>query len=264
MVRKQFVAASYHYPLGLSMEDYEKFQEAILKAAQYNIRPLMEENRDELNKVVENHLFNKTGPTSVNRKLSQEEVIFGKVFKGFTEISDTFNCLKDIEIYIGRFPYSGTKISKTRHLQYNFENYLHEIYILKERLIKYLTTVGRLYKKDLRHQEVLKATKPIFKIASGTLSQVTNVRSSHVHQRRYDDENFQRLSTFELLKNNSKEDNLYSESYDMEYRVTRKKLKNTILKNNKEIKLLLNEYFKRLYPVLFDCEKELLYPKNKL
>src|SRR2546428_11445891 len=51
----------------------------------------------------------------------------------FLEISRAVDTMRDIEFYIGRFPYRKTAIAKHRHLQFHFEAFLHELYILQQR-----------------------------------------------------------------------------------------------------------------------------------
>ena len=105
------------------------------------------------------------------------------MYNGFREISGSYYGLLEIEIYIGRFPYRNTKISKTRHLAYHMENYLNEIYILKERLNSYFTTIGRIYRKDRRIQDILKRTKPLFAFVNNTLKGIIDTRG-HMYTKR--------------------------------------------------------------------------------
>ena len=66
---------------------------------------------------------------------------------------------------MGRFPYSNTRVSKTRYLVYHMENYLNEVYILEQRLKSYFTIVGRLYRKDRRHQDIRKSIEDFYFIS---------------------------------------------------------------------------------------------------
>jgi len=51
-----------------------------------------------------------------------------------SEIARSLDTMRDVEFYIGKFPYRKTKIAKHRHLQFHVEAFLHELYIMQERL----------------------------------------------------------------------------------------------------------------------------------
>jgi len=154
------------------MDEFEKFQSYLSKEFVVLTKPIVEQRMEELGKTFWNEIFDLKGKRAIDRKLSQEEAFFGKVFRGYIEICNSYNCLKDIQVYIGRFPYNDTSISKVAYLIYHIVNYMNEVYVLKERLSAYLTKIGRLYKNDQRHNEILKLTKPIFKIVDDVFSGV--------------------------------------------------------------------------------------------
>ena len=87
-------------------------------------------------------------------------------------------------------------------------------------------------------------------------------RGAHVHQKRFSDKDFKRLSTLEFLvkkggKDLAKIGNLF-ESY---YSATRRKYKLNIKTNNENIKKFLDMYFDNLFPIITNKKREFRYPK---
>jgi len=223
----------------------------------------MEQHIEELGQTLWNELFDLEGKRVVDRALSKRELFFREVFYRFIEIHASYIVLKNIEVYIGRFPYNKTDISKARCLSYHFTNYISEIYILRERLNAYLTKIGRLYKEDRRHHTVLEVTRPMFKIIRDTFSEIVKTRGIHVHQLRYTDKDLDRLNTLELLVRNDGVDFIEQlpDYYELEYKNIRRKWKKIVKQNNEVFRELFNIYFGALLKILFDKSGKMLYPK---
>src|SRR5207253_897042 len=94
---------------------------------------------------MKNHLLDLDGPKEVKPKRTGRKTFCYKLFYGFTEIAGSLDTLEDIEVFIGRFPFRGTRITKERYLQFHVECHLAEIYLLRERLRSYLTLLERQY-----------------------------------------------------------------------------------------------------------------------
>jgi hypothetical protein len=248
------------------MTDYEKFQTCIINAAQKILLPAIEECKDELGEAVWNDLFDIGEKRKVDRKLGHDEIFFGKIFCGFIEIDSSFRTLRDIEVYVGSFPYRSATITRSRHLRYHIENYFNEIYLFKERLKKYLTTIGRCYRKDSRHHEILSRTRLIFRLIDQVLEGIIATRGHHVHVSRFEHSELSRLEQLELLVSAGPEgisealDNYYRKFV---YRQIRRKWKNQIRENNDALQKLLDVYSKVVVDILFDNESsEIIYPSS--
>jgi len=76
--------------------------------------------------------------------LTRSEQIGMDLFAGFNEISHSYDTLLDIEVYVARFPYANTRITRSGHLRFIIEAYLHESYTLVERLNDYRLKAGRI------------------------------------------------------------------------------------------------------------------------
>jgi len=220
----------------------------------------------EFEEVFGNYLFDLSGPKHLNRDDTSAYHFFSKLFYGFSEIASSYYSLVDIETYIGSFPYSKKKISRIRCMNYHIENYFNEIYILRERLLRYLTTVGRLHKKDPNHADILKYTKPLFSLIKDVFDGIVTTRSSHVHERRFKDDDIDRLASLEMLVEYGGEElgeelSFFENLLETDYRIIRKKYKKTFTDNNTEIKKVLDLYFETLSEIVTTKDGKLNYPK---
>jgi len=246
------------------MNGFEKYSEIFINRAKKLLEEEDLKNNPKYHEVFKNHILGLGGSKQLSRKQTPSEIVFSKLYGGFREISDSYYCLLDIELYIGRFPYRNTKVSKTRHLAYHMENYLNEIYILKERLNSYFTAIGRLYKKDERHRDVLNGTKPLFTLVKNVLKGIINIRGAHVHETRFSDEALDRLSSQEFFTDHGGEEfQIIRNLFKFDYSVTRKKYKHTIKSNNEQIKKMLDACFDILFEIVADNEGQIKYPKPK-
>jgi hypothetical protein len=248
------------------VDDFDKFQSYLLKEIRVITEPMAKQHMQELGETIWNDILNLKGKKVLDRKPSEKEVFLVKVFYGYIEISDSYESLNDIEVYIGRFPYKNTNISKVSCLRYHIVNYMNEVYVLRERLSAYLTKVGRLYRRDPQRQKVLESTKPTFKNVSDALNGIVKGRSVHVHKSRYKDEELERLNllnSFTQIGDANFADFIEKlrHYHELEYGRIRQKWKGIIKKNNKTIRKLLNIYFSNFLKVLFDRNGNLIYPQ---
>jgi hypothetical protein len=220
-------------------------------------------NDQELKDAVWNSLFDLDGPRVVKNRASDKSLfVANKLFRGISEIYTTFNNLENIEIYARRFPYRSLGISRLDYLKYHIENYLNEIYTLKERLIAYSKTVSRAYRKSDNAQEIQVNLSNASKYVSSALSKIVETRGAHVHSFRYSDSEIDRLSTLELL---SKTDDgpaaLFNNLFLDTYRQTRKKWVNAMKVNRVELEKVLDYYCKVLFESITDGRK-VIYPSH--
>jgi hypothetical protein len=233
------------------MGDFENFQVAIVDYASRILQPVFKEHYEEVAIAIGNQLFELDGLTAVNRKASSAEKIFSRIFTGFTEITKSYEAIKDTEVYLRRFPFRGSSVTKERYLRHHIEAYFHEVYILKERLISYLRVLERLYRKAKHHESVENIVELIEPLVHDVLGGIVEVRGVHVHRSRYSDHQLEKLSTLDLLTRNSEEP-LYEEWYGKEFRRVRKEWIDTIRLNQKEIEKLLDLYFLGISKIVFD------------
>lgn len=244
------------------MNGFEKYSKIFIDRAKELLEQEDLKNNSEYSEVFKNKILGLSGPKQLRRKQTPSEIFFSKLHNGFREISDSYYCLSEIEIYIGMFPYRNTKISKTRHLAYHMENYLHEIYILKERLNFYFTTIGRIYRKDERHQNILKRTRPLFAFVNNSLEAIIDTRGAHVHRMRFSDEDLDRLRSQEFFADHGGEEfRVIRNLFKIDYGTTRQKYKKTIKSNNEVIKNILDACFDIFFEIVANNEGQIRYPK---
>lgn len=131
--------------------------------------------------------------------LTPEEHFILATFYELTEVLDTLEALKDTEVYIARFPYSRTRVSKGRYLAHQVSIYLHEIHILRLRLVR-LTAVVKNGMSNLGAGKLAQERiGPLFKMIRLSFDGVSATRGSHVHARRYSDPGLRSLSTLDLV-----------------------------------------------------------------
>jgi hypothetical protein len=236
---------------------FERFRSSILGVIIPQAERLLEDHESDFSEIYKTVLLGGNGRTTIDRKRSKKEDFISKIFKGFTEINDVLERLQNIELYVRRFPYAASSVTRLQYLKYHFENYLNEVYILRERLNSYLTSIKRLYRKDPRKHEIDELVKNIRKTISGSLGSVIEVRGAHIHEKRYDDDDFARLRTLELLIIG---DSAFKPFYDKAYKEIRKKKTSLIERNNKETRKIIDVYMDKLYGIVFDKKGELLFP----
>ena len=157
------------------------------------IKPIIEETiRDRRSfDVLRNILFDKSGPRSMKIITTNRDEKLRKILFGFTEIDVSIKVLNDIPFYIKHFPPKNSNVSKTRFLNYHVGNYFNEMYILRERLVAYQKVITRIYKNDQRLVEMGNQIRHLEFLISG-FDNIVDVRGKHVHQNRYDDNDFTR------------------------------------------------------------------------
>jgi len=246
------------------MDEFDKFQSYFWGEVRATVMPIAEQHMEELGETLWNDMLNLKGKKVIDRKLSKKEVFLRELVYGYVEICDSYRSLKDIQIYIGRFPYRKAGISRVGCLHYHIANYMNEVYILGGRLRAYMTKIGRLYRRDSRHQKILKLNKPIFKLVSNTLSGITKTRGAHVHESRYKDEDLKRLNLLELLTQNDGVDFIEQlpDYYELEYKKIRRKWIKIVKQNNEELRKLFGIYFGALLMILFNKNGKLIYPQR--
>src|SRR5437762_800785 len=94
------------------------------------------------------------------------------IFRGFVEIANAAETLHDMRIYVRRFPFGGTSISRSKYLRFIIESYLHESYILTQRLLAYPEKIRRVLARDDasgRYREIVKTLQTFVKGAMANL-----------------------------------------------------------------------------------------------
>lgn len=242
----------------------EKYFEMIMEEMTSILRLEEMLKNEEMKQAMMNTLFDEDGPRSISTQPKPKGLFVANIlFRGFSEIFNAVECLKKIEIYTRRFPFSNTSVSKLDYLKYNVENYLNEIYVLKERMISYSKTITRAYRKSNNSHNVEVILKEASITVSGALKNIVETRGAHVHSIRFTDSDIDRLSSIELMCKSENKDfrEVFEDLYKEAYVKTRKKWVIMIKQNNTNIEKLLDDYCLKLTKAISNGEN-IVYPSN--
>ena len=145
-------------------------------------------------------ILNNTLPLEeeVNRIKSPRYIIsFSEISIIFNEIMGTVDMLYDAQKYLNQLP-DARMTTFSRHVRYHLSNYFNESFILLERLRKLLKTIEKLYQKDARLNEFKKHFKALNGIIDVAFKDLRQRRNYHVHEKRYSDDDLNRLEVLEL------------------------------------------------------------------
>lgn len=187
--------------------------------------------------------------------LTPFEKIRMDLFAGLNEISSSYETLLDIEVYVCRFPYANTRITRSGHLRFIIEAYLHESYTLRERLKAYPELIRRRLAAQQPTIDYKGTCKLAVELAAVGLERIVTARGAHVHQRRFSTPDLDTAGMYDRLRTH-KGDGPTRMLGEHAYREVRKKWLATIRKNNSVLAGLLDRYFLRLYPLVFDSSGE--------
>lgn len=240
-----------------------KFSQSLNKAFNKYMIPILEEQSEELSIAYMNRLLNRQGPTVVNSASTSTTKWLAEVSIGAYEIFTAYESLLDSEVYIRRFPYRGTRVSKSRHLKSVLENHLNNIYILKERMVKYLKILTKKYGKQATStgRPTARITEVLRKFTEEYLEPLKAVRNSHVHNEEIYDPDLERLSILEnYIQSNPAAPRIeYLKAYyDHQFEIIRKDKTKEIQIINADLNKLLDIYFSCIYSIVFDENDELI------
>lgn len=225
--------------------DITKPMEAAVRR-QFHLRPKSKPGESAADFQIDRPLIPKVAPA----ELPPEERFAVDTFHGFMEIRGTLERLHDIELYVRRFPYRGSRVTRERYLRFHIEAYFHEAYILRERLSAFGKRSTRAYKRGARRERSVRVAQQLETIVA-SLDDVVEVRSRHVHESRFEEMRLLNLATLELIERNSR-DPIWSQLLKGHYPLVRRYWAGWVREMNSSIEELLNMYFVSLHPLMFE------------
>lgn len=185
--------------------------------------------------------------------MTRDQQFAVRMFRDISEIHTCVERLKDFETYVSRFPFQRTRITRDAYLQFVVEGHLHELYLLRERLIALAKHIARAHKKDSDSKKVLRITNALEKFVLEALGRFTNVRGSHVHVRRYTHADIGRLRLISVLQKGPADDFTKAIRYIKRHATTEShsRLKVQARKWNKTAAQVLEEYCKVASSLVF-------------
>ena len=245
--------------------DTNEYFIALLHNFENIVSSKLNKRSEEANQCLVNYLLKLPGKRTLDIEPSKKSRFFAQVYKGYIEISESYERLQNYEIYVGRYGYSGTRIKRAQYLVYLVENYMNEIYVLNLRMNNYLKKLERLYKNDPKSKITSGIVTSGTNLLSDTYGFIIEARGVHIHCERYNDERLDRLQLLETLSTvgGSQISNHTHDLYKKEYKELRKTWKDMMRKVNKETEEILNKYFNILYPAVFTRSKNMRIPTLK-
>jgi hypothetical protein len=212
---------------------------------------------------VHKHIF-ELGPPTPPGKPTGRSKYRQLVGHHFSEIARALDTMRDIEFYIGRFPYRKTAIAKHRHLQFHVEAFLHEIYILQQRLLRFIVFIERSHRRDPRLPGIKAACGVLTSFVVESMKKGVAIRASHVHKWRLSDTKIERLQAISLytLMPNKKVKKTFKAFYETEYQKTRKQWLNWIADGIAEAQMVVDAYFDEVFKLVFDERGRTTYPSR--
>ena len=190
---------------------------------------------------------------SPDKRTKNELFLANILFRPWIEINSSYDSLCNIVIYIRRFPYSKEGITPTTYMRYNLENYLNELYLLKERLIGYINRAIKSYANSKDFKKKKDAASVLKKTVENAFRNYANARGSHIHQHRYDDFDLNRLNLFERLMKGPATDDLtvlIKKLHKKTVSEVKKKWIAKITEDISAIKNLLDVFFSVMYSII--------------
>lgn len=242
-----------------------RYYSSLTDAFKKFILPILESRKEEAAVVYINRLLALDGPNILDKASTLEGQFLGRVSVGAFEIYGSYESVLDAEVYIRRFPFGRTRISKSRYMTHVIEDYLNNVYILKLRIKEYLKLLEELYAKGARRKEVRKITQPLFRYNSQFFEHIVDIRGNHVHSERYSDEELKRLQMMEsaiAAKLNSSWSPYLETYFEAQYQRIRKKKMQEIQSLNAAIKKVVDALFSNIHPIVFDERGNLIFPSD--
>jgi predicted RNA-binding protein with RPS1 domain len=237
-----------------------KFYRLLLYSVQPDAIKMIEEDKCSIREILGDRLFGDGKLIPVNRSPRRSEGFRVKMLTLMVEVNASVAMLEDIPIYLRRFPFSKYQISKLNYLRHHVEFFLNQIYILQERIIKYLKFIEKSYNKaETKH--VSETASKLIKDVCDCLKSPTSIRGTHVHVEQYDEPALHRLEVLEafIVFGNLSE---AQEQFDIMFKKTRRKLVKEISESLTMIEKVLDACFGELATLLDSGNGQLLLPPN--
>lgn len=239
----------------------EEYGNAMVKVVSEQFRSVMDDERKAFRNNIKRLMYNDKSLPEITIPLSEENAFLEKMFKGFNEIYHSYHCMKNVETYISRNPYSVRGIPRSEFLKYHHENYLNEFYTLKKRMVKYVDAIKKNYKCSRQRLSVEASLSKTSKAIEERFKEILSIRHDNVHTEKRTDFGMTQLEMFELLADNP-DSEIDKWMRDSIYRATRKEKLEWIRKQNIQVKKGLDAYFDVLRQYVFSKSGQILYPEK--
>ncbi len=195
--------------------------------------------------------------------LKPEYSYFIKISYSFFEIRDSLDRLTKISKYISWSP--NTKNINYRYdmLRYHYENYCHELYILKQRLNAFLNIIKKLYKNEVNFDDACSEFSKLYTTISKTMNDFVQERSLHVHERRMSNPEIKNYSLLSYLLNEDfeKYPGLQNAFFQDDYKKLKKEYTKIVKERNLIIDNLVDKIFSNINSIILVENTYIAKPK---
>jgi len=189
----------------------------------------------------------------------------GQVVGGAIDIGDQLDKLRAYEVYIEEFNYKGEKLTRTQHLRYTIENYLNDIFVLKNRMKKYLQKIMLLYSRDPNSKQIRKSCRHLLRRFPEIYDRILTLRGIHVHNKRYSESNIEMLERVEFISKVSNGGSKQSirALFEIETRKQYAKWTRILKELNDYIEKDIDGVCDELCPLILNRNKNIRYPRYR-
>ncbi len=246
-----------------SLKGFDKFEAALANDGLPDMVRMLKSKKKAklLMEEVRKHIFELGPPTPPGKRTGRKNYHQLLTYH-LTEIQTTLDTMRDIEFYMGRFPYDEAKIAKHRHLIFHVQAFLNELYILHERLLSLLKFVERQYRKDPRLDYIKDVCKLLRNFVTESMKKGIAIRGHHVHEWRLSDNDHDRLigMSLHMRMPHVEVQKAFRAYYDSEYKKIRARRRKWVASGNEVSQELVDGYFDALFEVVFDANGVMMYP----
>jgi hypothetical protein len=244
---------------GLPKGGYEKYRRWLLAAVATHLPlPKVGPEAQDVGQALTNLAFDLPGPRSINGPVPESTKHLGLLFHGYHEIYQSASALDDLIVYLARFPFGQTSVTRSRYLQFVIEGYFHENYILRERLCSHTKQIERAWRYDAKHSVVKTACGELREQVENRFKVLTERRGAFVHKQRFKDTGLAALSTLEMFL--SVDAKAWEGQYMDRFRSVRKQWLSTMRTHRNGLAPMLDGYFDLLCKIGFSDSGALLFP----
>lgn len=183
---------------------------------------------------------------NIEKNASAEEKYIIDLLTRFSEIDSSLGHLANAPTYLKHFPkvLARAGITERGYINYHIENYIQEVYILKERIKRFLKFVSRKLRKKGQIQ-LSGSIDKCLKLFEKELTSITQARGHHVHQTRYTDEDLFALTLFDLVRETHQDLEL---GYELLMLTAKSKWLEWIEDNNELMRSMVDALFRAVTP----------------
>ena len=210
--------------------------------------------KEELSAAVFNSVWDLQGPKTAYAAFTDGEKDVIHLFQCAGEVEESLEFLKDFEHYLRRFPFSKTRITKSRYLSHVVGTYLQEVYILENRLISMSEAIELTCAGTNLEQTASELAKKIRRYVKKALGTLRKARGMHVHHWRDSNDDIQGLIVLDLLANpllKGDPDAKYCKERDRRFRKLRTKWVEITSQTARDAESVVDQCFSWLIPLLF-------------